>query len=49
MHHSFVMDDRICLKLQQVISKISVSSTMKSFLMLCFLSYFEEIMVKGED
>ena len=29
--NSFDMDDRICLKLQQVISKISFNFTMKSF------------------
>ena len=32
--HSFVMDDRSCLTLQQLISKVSPFSAMKSFLML---------------
>ena len=34
MPHNFDKDDRIWLKLEQVISKISLSSTRKSFSML---------------
>ena len=34
MPHNFDMDDHIWLKLEQVISKISFSSSMKSFFML---------------
>ena len=47
MPKSFDLDDRMCLKLQQVISKISFYLTMKPFLML--LSCFENMLGKGED
>ena len=43
------MDDRICLKLQQRISKISFPSIMKSCLVGVFSSCFGEILGKEED
>ena len=45
--YSFVVDDRICLKLQQLISRISFSSTLKS-LFYVFKAVLKRYWEKGK-